>query len=139
MAELLVKAVSVSHADPVKDRRGCYKRGMPVVVMPDNHPWGLEERLPKFVVIKFPLISVARVQKYIDAQMEADGTTPFRRRMWQIRWLDLPNAVRNKLQNTGQLIIKATDAYTGTFDNTWAQVKDFFQNLQTGLNETADL
>lgn len=28
MAEILVKAVDSTHADPLKDQRGCYKRGM---------------------------------------------------------------------------------------------------------------
>lgn len=131
MAEILVKAVSVSHADPTKDQRGCYKRGMPVVVMPDNHPWGLEERLPKFVVIKFPTTSIAQVEKYI----QSTGT---RRRLFRIRWEDLPLAARNKLANTGQLIIKA-GSYNGTFDYTWAQVREYFTNEQTGANESGEL
>ena len=54
MAQILVMAIDKTHADPTKDRRGCYKRGMPVVVMPDTHTWGLDERPPKFVVLKLP-------------------------------------------------------------------------------------
>jgi hypothetical protein len=137
MAELLVKAVSVSHADPTKDQRGCYKRGMPVVVMPDGQPWGLEERLPKFVVVKIPLITVAQVQKYIAQQIEGEVVT--RRRLWRIRWGDLPAAAQTILQTTGVLTIKATAEYTGSFDYTWTQVKGYFLNQLTGLNETADL
>jgi hypothetical protein len=33
--------------------------------MPDSHPWGSEERLPKFVVIKIPTATVAQVENYI--------------------------------------------------------------------------
>jgi hypothetical protein len=36
MAEILIKAISISNADPSKDRSGCYKRGMPVQVLPDG-------------------------------------------------------------------------------------------------------
>lgn len=146
MAEMLVRAVSSALlSDPVKDQRGCYKRGMPVVVMPDGHQWGTLERLPTFVLIKFPLISAERVQKYIATQTELQlvngELTPVvtRRRLWRIRWADLPLAARNKLQSSGELVIKATTDYTGTFDYTWTQVKQYWQNQQTGLDETADV
>jgi hypothetical protein len=137
MAEILVKAVSATNPDSTKDQRGCYKRGMPVVVMPDGHPWGLEERLPKFVVLAIPLISVAQVRKYLDQQIEAGAVT--RRRLWIIRWSSLPAAAQTILQTTGLLTIKATAAYTGPFDYTWTQVKDYFLNQFTGLNDTAEL
>lgn len=140
MAELLVKAISAAHPDPTKDQRGCYKRGMPVVVMPDGHPWGNEERLPTFVVLKIPLISVAQVQKYSGPQRDlVDPALVTRRRLWRIRWADLPLAARQTLHNTGVLTIKATAAYTGPYDYTWTQMKSYFQNQLTGLDETADL
>jgi hypothetical protein len=84
---------------------------------------------------------VAQVQKYIEQQRELVngemGTT--RRRLWRIRWADLPVGARNLLESTGALTIKATDAYTGPFDYTWTQVKSYFLNQLTGLDETADL
>lgn len=138
MAEILIKAISAAHADPMKDQRGCYKRGMPVVVMPDGHPWGLEEGLPKFVLLKIPLIPVPVVEKYIAQAVDGNGDV-IQRRTWQIRWDDLPAAARNKLQNTGQLVVKATASYTGSFDYTWAQIKDYFRNTQTLLTENAEL
>lgn len=105
--------------------------------MPDGHQWGTEERLPKFVVIKIPGISCSQVQKYIAAQVDQDGNA-IRRRLWQIRWASLPLAARQKLSSAGELVIKA-GAYDGVFDYTWAQVKGFFRNLETNLDETADL
>jgi hypothetical protein len=54
MAEILVKAIDHVHSDPEKDRSGAYKRGMPVLVMPDGHPWGKEEGPPKFTIVKIP-------------------------------------------------------------------------------------
>jgi hypothetical protein len=143
MAEILVKAIDATHADATKDRRGCYKRGMAVVVMPDGHGWGAEERLPKFVVIKIPGVSVATVLKYIQPHTEetpnADGFyMPYRRRLWQIQWGDLPAAARKKLASNGELTIKVGD-YAGTYDYTWKQIRAYFKNLKTKLAETGDL
>ena len=145
MAEIIVKAVSVTHADPEKDRRGCYKRGYPVAVYPDGTRWGACECLPRFVIIKLPGVAVDHptLVKYIQPEHEdtpdADGNYPtYRRRRWQIRWADLPTAARNRLQNDGELIIKA-GSYGGAFDYTWAQVKAYFRDLKTGLDETGDL
>lgn len=139
MAEILIKAVSVSHSDPIVDQRGCYKLGMPVVVMPDGHEWGSEEQLPKFVVIKIPTISEAQVEKYIKPWTTADAVpVTIQRRRWRIRWAALPVAAQDILRTTGQLIIKA-GSYAGPFDYTWTQVKAFFRNHETGLDETADL
>lgn len=132
MAELLVKAVSATHSDPAKDQRGCYKRGHAVVVMPDGHEWGTLETLPRFVVLKFPLVAPARVEKYL-------ATVTTRRRRWRLRWADLPAAARNKLTSTGQLVIKADAAYTGAFDYTWAQVKGFFRDDETNTDETGGI
>jgi len=141
--ELLVRAKNNTNADPEEDRRGCYKRGMVVLIMPDGHQWGNGERLPGFVVIKIPEISVAKAQKYIAEQyqgVDADGVPiRYRRRLWQVRWDDLPAAAKTRLANDGELVIKATDAYSGSFDYTWTQVKSFFRNLETNLDETADL
>lgn len=65
MAELLIKAIDATHSAPAKDARGCYKRGDPVVVMPDGHAWGTREALPKFVLLKVPGVTVAQAQQYI--------------------------------------------------------------------------
>lgn len=120
--------------------------GMPVVIMPDGHIWGNKECMPLFAVIKIPMIGVDKVEKYISQWekfiMDAKGnitTELVRRRLWQLQWNDLPTQAKNKLKNTGQLIIKATPDYTGSYDYTWLQVKTYFKNLWTGLSETGDL
>ena len=138
---MLVKAIDATHPDPDKDRRGCYKRGMPVVVMDDGHEWGKEERLPKFVIIKIPLTSKDKIMKYIDPEpgLDVEGNIIIdRRRMWKIRLADLPLLARNKLQLSGELTIKATSSYTETYDYTWTQIKPYFRNLLTGLDEVND-
>jgi len=143
MAEILIKAINTTNADTDIDRRGCYKRGMPVVVMDDGHEWGLEERLPKFIVIKIPIISKDKVMKYIDTEyqgVDANGNPiPYRRRVWNISWTDLPVTARNKLANTGELTVKATDLYAGTYDYTWTQIKAYLKKITTGVSETVEL
>jgi hypothetical protein len=143
MAQILVKAIDATHADPVKDRRGCYKRGMPVVVMPDTHTWGLDERPPKFVVLKLPGVPVEKVKKYIEPEREdtadADGRYQvFLRRLWKFRLDDMPTAALRKLRDNGELIIKVGD-YADKYDYTWTQVRSYLRNLKTNTDETASL
>jgi hypothetical protein len=64
MCELLVAARTTAHADPLKALRGCFRRGMSATVKPDGHPWSGEERLPKFVIVKIPGVSVEAARKY---------------------------------------------------------------------------
>jgi len=132
MAEILVKAIDYSNPDAIKDKRGCYKRGMPVVVMPDGHPWGARERLPRFVVLKLPGISVDRVLKYIEPERDASNERT-RRRLWQFAFASMPAVARNKLASAGELTIGAGG------DFTWNQVRNYLMNLKTGLSETSDL
>ena len=143
MAQILVKAIDATHADPVKDRRGCYKRGMPVVVMPDTHTWGLDERPPKFVVLKLPGVPVEKVKKYIEPEREdtadADGRYQvFLRRLWKFRFDDMPAAALKKLRDKGELTIKVGD-YADKYDYTWTQVRSYLRNLKTNTDETASL
>lgn len=145
MAEIIVKAVDATHADPDQDQRGCYKRGYPVAVYPDGTKWGACERLPKFVIIKLPGVPVDHptLLKYIQPEVsdtpDSEGrheTT--RRRRWKIRWADLPLAALNRLQTDGELVIKV-GTYAGPYDYTWAQVKAYFHDLKTATNETGAL
>jgi len=140
MAQILVMAIDKTHADPTKDRRGCYKRGMPVVVMPDTHTWGAEERPPKFIVLKIPGVPVETVKKYIEPELEDGEEQPkiYRRRMWRFRIDDLPAAALKKLRDKGELTIKVGD-YAGDYDYTWRQVRNYLRNLKTNTDETENL
>ncbi len=140
MAQILVMAIDKTHADPTKDRRGCYKRGMPVVVMPDTHTWGAEERPPKFIVLKIPGVPVETVKKYIEPELEDGEEQPkiYRRRMWRFRIDDLPAAAKTKLLKNGELTIRA-GTYDGSYDYTWAQVRSYIRNLKTNTDETENL
>lgn len=143
MAEILIKAVDATHSDPDKDRRGCYKQGMPVVVQPDGHQWGSAEGLPNFVILKLPGIPVDKVQKFIDQDVVDNGVDgegrpireTYRRRLWKIDWASLPAGARNKLLNDGEITIGPL-AQGG--DYTWNQFRNFLKNQRTGLEATAN-
>lgn len=144
MAEALFFAATNTLQDPVEDRRGSWKRGYLVAVKPDGHTWGKEEDPAqtiaprKFAVLKFPGVSVERIEKYLAAEMDDAGgillvPVRYRRKLWQIQFAELPLAARNKLATTGILTIGASGDYT------WAQVKGFFMRLDTSARETEDL
>lgn len=46
--ELFIRAFSTYHADEIKNRRGCWKRGDPVLAYPAGFARGRCERLPRF-------------------------------------------------------------------------------------------
>lgn len=128
MCELLIFARNNTHPDPDKDRRSCYKRGMPVVVFDDGHTWGREESKQqwiaegnvaadwpgqgKFIILKIPGVPAAKAQALLDQQTEDDAGVPlldpdgtplvYRRRPWRALIDDLPTAVRNTLTTTGE-------------------------------------
>lgn len=105
MAEILVKAVDAVHPDPAKDARGCYKRGDPVCVMPDGHPWGRAETLPTFWVVRVPGATVDQLRQYVEALTAADGETVVRRRAWGLDAARLPGNVRNQLNSAGTITV----------------------------------
>jgi hypothetical protein len=111
MAEFLVKA-----RDPIdlpKDeekRNRCYRRGDIVVVMPDGHEWGKEERLPKFMVVKIPGLSVETAKKYIISAYEDTGIVDqdnhpimkmVQRRKYRILLDTIPTAIRTAITKDG--------------------------------------
>jgi hypothetical protein len=131
MAELLVMAVTRTHADPVKDARGCYKRGDVVLVMENGHPWGTSElKAPvdggQFVVIKITDVTKDQVLNWIfnhwtcrleDPQVSG-GTTLARRRI-RIDVNLVPPAVLQTLNQTGE------------FTTTWTAIRQFVHDKQT--------
>lgn len=136
MAELLIKAIDASHSNPDKDKRGCYKIGMIVEIRPDGCVYGTEEGLPKFYIIKIPMVPIDHpiLVKLTKPQMvqnglEEDGITPHydtvRRRQHWLQHHSIPAGARNKLMTEGELIIKANSAYNGPYDYTWAQIKNY--------------
>lgn len=64
MAELLIKAIDHIHPDPETDRRGAYKKGDIVLVMPDGHSWGNKEGPPLFVRVAVPGVTIEQIEAY---------------------------------------------------------------------------
>ncbi len=137
MAELLVKAVNATHANPQKNAVGCYKRGDIVLAMEDGHRWGTKELLAPakggvFVIIKIPGVTVDQLQRFvrerwdwmIDAEDEDEALGFVRRRRFRIDADLLPAGVRSTLNTTGQ------------YTTTWAQIRQFLRNKRN--NETAE-
>ncbi len=132
MAELLIFTRNNTHPDPVKDRRGCYKRGHIVSVMEDGHLWGIRESKAAwiasgnssgswpgdFVIVKIPGVAVATVNALIAPQSvddsgvavtNADGTPAiFRRRGWNIPVDSVPTAIKNTLLANGEITVTPT-------------------------------
>ena len=46
---------------------------------------------------------------------------------------------KNKLQDSGELVIKATASYTGEYDYTWPQVKGFFRDNLLNVDMSDDI
>ena len=116
MCEALIFARNNTHPDPVKDRRGCYKRGMPVVVFEDKHTWGREESLrawldeyyparewpTHFYLLKFPGVSADRLRYLTEPQYTTDSGILlsgqiYRRREWIVEIDLLPQRFRTNL------------------------------------------
>ena len=138
MCEILIFAGNNTHADPDTDRRGCWKRGYPVVVKEDGHPWGAEERLPKFVVVKIPGMPAAKAEAFLEPQMVDDAGVPvyenvveaqprwgiYRRKAWRIAWASLPAGIKNTLQTTGEITV------------TVAQIRNYLKRIRDDATYT---
>lgn len=115
VAEFLIKA-----RDPIdppadqKQRDRGYKMGDIVVVMPDGHEWGREERLPKFVVVKVVGMSVDFARKYVETYETNTGLTnpvgiPIKKlvavRKYNVLINNISKHIKNKLLAEGEITI----------------------------------
>jgi hypothetical protein len=115
--------------------------GHVVDVKPDDFAWGALEdprnfattAQRRFALLRFPGVSVPRVQRYLAAQNDPSGPIPIRGRLWQIQWNSLPLVARNILVSTGVLTIGPAG------DFTWAQVQAFVTRQDTGASDTDPL
>jgi len=141
MAEILFKIVDHVNPDPVKDREGAYKAGMPIAVFEDGHVYGRMESKQQWLaegfsyagwhrktaIIRIPGVSVAKVESIIEPQTDNDSGAQlrdtgegagvpdilladpnawplytFRRRRWQLKIADVPNVVKQAIQQYGE-------------------------------------
>lgn len=126
--------------DNTKD--GGYRQYMPVQATEDGVADTCTQTFMRFYLLRLPGVPVSVVQKYFSPHYDgiptAEPTVLFRRR-WILRAADLPRAARQKFQQHGFVTIKVAAYYDGPHDYTWSQVKNFFRDNATGLDETGEL
>lgn len=125
MAILVLIDRSATHADPVKDERGCYKRGDIVAVHEDSAHDGDLVRNPvsaPWVLIKVAGVTKAQAERVLEPDQESDAADARRRtrRKWRLNPDDLPAGVLATLRR---------DRY---FETTLSQVRNFIRNKRTG-------
>lgn len=136
MALLLIKATSATHllaTDPDKDARGCYKRGDIVdVYRDDQHDGDLVAHpiQPPFVLVRITDVTRAQAVRLMQPQTTdalVDGRvvrTVVRKRRHALELDNIPpGPIRNRIGN---------DRY---IEVTWAQIRDYLRNKETGLTE----
>ena len=145
MREILVRVNNTDHVDPVKDRRGCYKRGMPDLIFNGGHTWGKLESKQQWIREGFdpalwPSQGVLIIVKISDAvensipnvseeQREDDvgaaQSDVYRRRRWRFNLDGLPAGVRNTLVRDGEIT------------TTRAQIRPFVLRVRDNAQFTA--
>lgn len=127
MALLLVMGVNHTHADPIKDARGCYKRGDIVEVLEDSkHDGDLVRNpiAPPWFLVRITGVTKDQVEKYLEPEMDTvDLARRVRRRRFRLDADTIPLAIRTQL---------VANRYV---EVTPAQIRDYLLNKQTGLPE----
>ena len=96
---LLIKDSDATHSDPVKDLRGCYKRGDPVQLYPGTQPIELPPQQP-FYLVRITNVTYAQALKFQGAQIDVtDPLRPVRvrRRLYACEVDNLSQALRDEL------------------------------------------
>ncbi len=124
MALFLIMGENHTHPDPVKDARGCYKRGDIVEVMEDNQHDGnivANPIAPPFYLLRVSGLTKAEAVRYMDRDFDPGNGSPLRRRARHLDLSAVPAGIRTAIQATRYLEV------------TKAQVVNFLRNKQTGL------
>ena len=130
MAECLIFNQDNTHEDPLVNERDCYKQGDVIVIMPDNHPWGLQEHpstatTPKFWLVKIPNIETDILQflnlQYTQPKQDMEGFDILLQRVWKLDITQLSPELLTQLTTTQQLSLD------------WATDKNMFRHKITNL------
>jgi hypothetical protein len=122
---IVVKDSDATHSDPVKNLRGCYKRGDPVQVLPGTTPIVLPPA-PPFFIVRITNVTLAQAIKFQNAQLDTvDPLHPVRvrRRLYACEVDNLSTPLRNEL---------LADRYIEVSLN---QIRNQLRNKQTGTTE----
>ncbi len=124
MAEFLIKAVDQYNADPLKDQRGCYKRGDIVQVYEDGACKEPPAPNSKFVIVKIPGLSKATAEQYAkpDEEIIGEEVKVNRRRLYNVDFTALPKTIIDKLKADREITV------------TLSQVRNYIKNKTTNLS-----
>jgi len=124
MAEFLIMAVDKTHSDPIKDKRGCYKRGDIVQVYEDGECKEPPAPDSKFVIVKITGLSKATAEQYAKQDESiVDGKTGINtRRLYHLDFSLLPKTIIDTLKTDRQITV------------TLSQVKNYIKNKTTNLS-----
>ena len=147
MCEIIFRARPSHRTDPVELRISGKRQGKIEAVMPDGYVWGDSEGPPLFMIMKLPGVPVSAMERYLEQVMEVDPLGEpdgselrvRRARRWELRFSALPQQARDRLASSTGLIVRSPSHHTGPADFTWAQMRGFFRDLETGLDETREL
>ena len=134
MTLFLIKATNHTHPDPVKDQRGCYKRGDIVQVLDDSAHDGdilTNPIMPPFVLVRIVGLSLEKAMKYMEEDAETSIDSDSReikvvttRRRWKLRLDDVPLAIKNQLINSRYIEV------------TTRQIRNYIRDKVTDKDET---
>lgn len=132
MLGLLVKSIDAVHPDKTKDRRGMYKRGDIVRIVPPHQIGGAVTN-DKFFLIIIPDRDINQVTKLyeeperdisveFDSELHADVEVK-RRRLFFVRLGQLPPKVKQSLAKDRQATVP------------WNVIRRFIRNKKTNLDQ----
>lgn len=131
MALFLIYDKDNTHADPLKEARGCYRRGDIVEILDDSkHDGDLVKNpiMPPWILVRVTGITKEQALKYMEpyidpATVGTERPVTLRRRKFNVEVDTIPQAIRQKI---------GKDRFV---EVSWAQVRNFIRNRMTG--ETA--
>jgi len=114
MALFLIFDHDNTHADPAKDRRGCYKLGDIFEVLDDSAHDGNLTRNPvvaPWYLIRVTGVTQAQVLHAMEPEVNAlDLETILTRRKFRLNVADIPTSIRNRLQRDRYIEVTPTQA-----------------------------
>lgn len=93
MCEFLIKAQEPWNNDDPEAPDSRARLGDIVVVRPDGWPWGREECLPRFVVVKVPTLSVESGEVFVQRLEDASHQVMLKYRRYQLSTADVATAI----------------------------------------------
>jgi hypothetical protein len=111
MAQLLIKALEPWNNDNPLAPSERSRLGDIIVVRPDDHVWGNEECLPRFIVVKITNLSYEDAKHLEESLMVDDGVDEQgipKKKMAKVRKWQVPKSYMTNAINAGNSVITIT-------------------------------